>query len=311
MAGGKVVKVDGVEWVILPDPMVAANAVGAGEVDYLEPAARHAADAPEEPERRRAGGQSAGLSDDPQAQPSGAALQQPEGSSGAALRRRPAGLSGRRRRRQVAAAPVLGGADLRRPVQRPPPASATGPSWAPWTRRSSSSRNSGYKGERVVIMHPTDQTVIGAMTMVTANRLKEAGFNVDLQSTNWASLISRRPIKKSPEQNRGGWNIFHTWGFAGSLMEPLSSSFIASPCDGKNWFGWACDEETRRSAPWTSRTSPRRQASRLRIATRRASTSRCRWCRWASSPSRSSTRKNISGVLTGTRVVLWNLEKKK
>ena len=36
MAGGKVVKVDGVEWVILPDPMVAANAVGTGEVDYLE-----------------------------------------------------------------------------------------------------------------------------------------------------------------------------------------------------------------------------------------------------------------------------------
>src|SRR5690606_34770031 len=35
-AGGKVVKVDRVEWLTLPDPMTAVNALLEGEVDYLE-----------------------------------------------------------------------------------------------------------------------------------------------------------------------------------------------------------------------------------------------------------------------------------
>src|SRR5207237_10510117 len=36
LAGGKVVKVDRVEWRILPDANTAAQALGSGEVDYLE-----------------------------------------------------------------------------------------------------------------------------------------------------------------------------------------------------------------------------------------------------------------------------------
>jgi peptide/nickel transport system substrate-binding protein len=27
------------------------------------------------------------------------------------------------------------------------------------------------------------------------------------------------------------------------MQNPITNSALASPCDGKNWFGWACDEE--------------------------------------------------------------------
>ena len=172
-------------------------------------------------------------------------------------------------------------------------------------------KESGYKGERVVVMHPTDQTVIGAMTMVTANRLKEVGFNIDLQSTDWSSLISRRPIKESPDQNRGGWNIFHTWGFAGSLMEPLSSSFIASPCDGKNWFGWPCDEELEkiRMVEFEGVSSPE-QGKQVAAKYQTRFYESVPLVPLGQFTQPVVHRKNITGVLTGTRVVLWNLEKK-
>jgi len=36
LAGGKVVKVDRVEWLSMPDPTTAISALGAGEIDYLQ-----------------------------------------------------------------------------------------------------------------------------------------------------------------------------------------------------------------------------------------------------------------------------------
>ncbi len=38
-AGGKVVKVDRVEWIVMPDDQTALNALQAGEIDYLGAAA--------------------------------------------------------------------------------------------------------------------------------------------------------------------------------------------------------------------------------------------------------------------------------
>ena len=311
MAGGKVVKVDGVEWVILPDPMVAANAVMAGEVDYLENPL---------------------IDMLPTIRKNPNVVVTVVNPLGYQMIMRPNHLIppfNNPKVRQVLLYAVdqkayleaaVGDASLRKEcwailICGGPYETAAG--LGDWTKPGAMEKGkqllkeSGYKGERVVVMHPTDQTVIGAMTMVTANRLKEIGFNIDLQSTDWSSLISRRPIKETPDQNRGGWNIFHTWGFAGSLMEPLSSSFIASPCDGKNWFGWPCDEELEkiRMVDFENVTSP---AQGKQVADRYQT-------RFYQSvplvPLGQFTqpvvhRKNITGVLTGTRVVMWNLEKK-
>src|SRR5262249_33704089 len=102
----------------------------------------------------------------------------------------------------------------------------------------------GYKGEPIVMMDPSqDQTLISAMTKVSAQLLKNAGFNVDLQSMDWGTLVTRRALKDDPESNPKGWNIFHTTGTGNLAANPLTNNTVATPCDGKNWFGWPCDEE--------------------------------------------------------------------
>jgi peptide/nickel transport system substrate-binding protein len=310
MAGGKVVKIDKVEWVILPDPMVAANAVAAGEVDYLENPLIDML-----PTLRR----------NPNL------VVQVVNPYGYQMIMRPNHLVppfNNPKVRQVLLYAVDQQAYLEAAVGDP---ALRKPCWAilicggpyesqaglgDWTRPGAIEKakqllkESGYKGEKVVIMHPTDQTVIGAMTMVTANRLKEVGFNVDLQSMDWSSLISRRPIKESPETNRGGWNIFHTWGFAGSLMEPLTSSFIASPCDGNNWFGWPCDEELDKIRYEFETVANPQQGKQVadRYQTRFYQSVPLVPLGQFTQPV--VHRKNITGVLTGTRIVMWNLEKK-
>jgi peptide/nickel transport system substrate-binding protein len=68
--------------------------------------------------------------------------------------------------------------------------------------------SSGYNNERVVIMSPADYPVYKQMSDVSADLLKRIGFNVDLQSMDWATLLQRR-VKPDPV-SAGGWSIFHT-----------------------------------------------------------------------------------------------------
>ena len=70
---------------------------------------------------------------------------------------------------------------------------------------------SGYAGERTVVMQPADFAIYSAMAQVTAQLLKDIGFNVDLQAMDWATAMQRRAKSDAVEQ--GGWSIFHTgWG---------------------------------------------------------------------------------------------------
>jgi peptide/nickel transport system substrate-binding protein len=75
---------------------------------------------------------------------------------------------------------------------------------------------------------------------VLAQLLKQAGFNVDMQSMDWPTLLTRRAKKDGVD--KGGWNLFMTgWG-ASDTMNPL---FFA-PLTGngeKGWFGWAQDDK--------------------------------------------------------------------
>jgi peptide/nickel transport system substrate-binding protein len=50
----------------------------------------------------------------------------------------------------------------------------------------------GYRGEKVVLIVPTDQPIATATSNVTADVLKRVGVNVDYQATDWGTLVQRR-----------------------------------------------------------------------------------------------------------------------
>jgi peptide/nickel transport system substrate-binding protein len=100
---------------------------------------------------------------------------------------------------------------------------------------------SGYKGEKITIIGASDLPSLHAMTLVTAEKLKAIGGNVEVILADWGSIVTRRSKKESPEQ--GGWNIFHTtWGGL-SMHHPLTNVAVNADCAQKNWFGWPCDQE--------------------------------------------------------------------
>jgi peptide/nickel transport system substrate-binding protein len=96
-------------------------------------------------------------------------------------------------------------------------------------------RDAGYRGEKVVIINPTDFPTIGPFGQVTADLLRRLGMNVDLVETDWGSVVQRRASKSPPEQ--GGWSIFHTWWPSLSIINPAVSATLRGQGDS-GWFGW-------------------------------------------------------------------------
>jgi peptide/nickel transport system substrate-binding protein len=95
----------------------------------------------------------------------------------------------------------------------------------------------GYDGTEVVIMQPTDVPVLSAFSLVTGEKLRNAGFNVKMEAMDWATLTSRRALRDPVGE--GGWNMFHTWWIGADVMNPMAIAFSGNPDAG--WFGWPDD----------------------------------------------------------------------
>ena len=99
---------------------------------------------------------------------------------------------------------------------------------------------SGMKGSKVVLIGGSDIPAYRQMSLVTADILNRVGFNVDMQLSDWGSVAARRAKKDPPDQ--GGWNVFHTSANGAQLASPLTSPSTIMTCDGRNFVGWPCDQ---------------------------------------------------------------------
>ena len=70
---------------------------------------------------------------------------------------------------------------------------------------------SGYDGTPIVIMAPGDVVTLKAQPIVVAQQLRQAGFKVDLQATDWQTVVSRRTNQK-PDQRRRLEHVLHQLG---------------------------------------------------------------------------------------------------
>ncbi|WP_216072770.1 hypothetical protein, partial [Acinetobacter baumannii] len=59
---------------------------------------------------------------------------------------------------------------------------------------------SGYSGQKVVIINPTDFPDIGPLGQVTADVLAKIGMNVDLNESDWGTVIQRRNSREPVEK---------------------------------------------------------------------------------------------------------------
>jgi peptide/nickel transport system substrate-binding protein len=93
----------------------------------------------------------------------------------------------------------------------------------------------GYKGEKVILLAPTDFPLLKAEADVCADQLKKMGFDVDYQAMDWGTVVQRR-VKMDPP-DKGGWGVFNTFWAGLDQANPVGHVFLRG--NGKNaLMGW-------------------------------------------------------------------------
>jgi peptide/nickel transport system substrate-binding protein len=94
---------------------------------------------------------------------------------------------------------------------------------------------SGYQGEKIVFIAPTDYPTLYGECLVGSDLLGKIGLNVDLQGMDWGTMIQRRNNKETLD--KGGWSAFCTGWEGLNLVDPGAHYPIMGTGE-KGWFGW-------------------------------------------------------------------------
>lgn len=119
----------------------------------------------------------------------------------------------------------------------------------------------GYKGEKVVLLVPSDVTYLNAIGLMAAQTMRSIGINVDMQTMDWASIGSRRARKDPPEA--GGWNVYGSVGGEFDINSPVSNVILGASC-GNSLPGWPCDTQLDMlRSSWVRESDPAKRRSLL------------------------------------------------
>lgn len=167
---------------------------------------------------------------------------------------------------------------------------------------------SGYKGEKIVIMAPTDLGSIAQLPLVTAPALRAIGMNIDLQSMDWQTLVGRRAKTEGIDQ--GGWHIFHTaWGTA-DMFNPIANAGVRGLGKQGGFFGWTEDAEIEKLRDAYARETDPAKQKELAIAVQKRAYDQVLYIPLGEYFQPSAFRKEVTGLVPSPAYVLWNVEKK-
>jgi peptide/nickel transport system substrate-binding protein len=239
-SGGKVVKADRVEWVVMPDAQTAINALANGEIDYI---------------------------DEPQVD----LLKLFEGSSDVVVKnnnkfglqviarmnflappftnekiRRAAMLSFKQENflaamvgdpdgYKLCGAMFVCGTPLATDVGSESLLKGDG-----MTEARKLLKEANYNGKPIRVIQPTDVNTQKAQPIVGAQLLKDAGFNVELLPMDWQTAVATRGNAKLAQE--GGWHLFFSALGGADVSNPLTNAPL-NAAGAAGYPGWPDDKE--------------------------------------------------------------------
>lgn len=305
-SGGKVVKLDRVEWLVVPEPSTAAAALGGGEVDWWENPSPDLA-------RVLAANPDITVEDT-----------DPLGSMGLLRFNQLLPPFDNVKMRQAVLAvfdqedflTALAGApkDWKRCASfftcGTPMASAAGAAALTGKRDFDGAKRliaeAGYKGEKIVVLDAVDLLTNHIHALVTTELFNKLGLNVELATSDWGTVVTRRASKKPIAE--GGWSVFGTDFEGAEMLNPWLNPPL--PANGeKAWFGWPKDDkiEALRNEWLQASDSEARQEIASKIQERAFET--VPYVPTGQYFPKTAYRKNVKGVIIGPALFMWNVEK--
>src|ERR1700723_19001 len=307
-SGGKVVKVDRVEWITMADAQTAVNALQSGEIDFLEaPSFDMLPVLSANPELKleilnKLGYQALGRMN---------FLYPPFDN----LKVRRAALLAMNQKDVLDA--VVGNPEIYRIcgavfVCGTPLATDAGSETLVKGNGMAEAKKllaeSGYDGTPVALMAPGDVSVLKPPPIVAAQLLREAGFKVDLQATDWQTVGQRRASQKPPKE--GGWNMFFTFWVGADVVNPVVNVSISGKGKVGGWFGWPEDAKMEAMRDAFARSSSPEEQKKIAADIQKEVYDQVIYIPLGQYFAPSAWRKSLTGVLDGPATPLfWNVDK--
>ncbi|MDB5504749.1 MAG: hypothetical protein JWR89_4651 [Tardiphaga sp.] len=168
---------------------------------------------------------------------------------------------------------------------------------------------SGYDGTPVVIMAPTDVSTLKAQPIVAAQLLRDAGFKVEVQATDWQTVVTRRASQKPIKE--GGWNMFFTNWVGADILNPVSNVSISGRGKTGGWFGWFEDAKIEELRDKYARAATPEEQKAIAAEVQARALEQVAYLPLGEYRLPSVWRTSLTGVLPGAATpVFWNIDKK-
>ena len=168
-------------------------------------------------------------------------------------------------------------------------------------------REAGYDGTPIVVMQSTTLPVLTNTAPVTKALFEQAGFRVDVQAMDFQTLATRR-TKKDPV-SQGGWNLYHTFSVVADIMNPISNAFMGASGE-KSLFGWPTDPQMEELRDRYAREVDPSKAKVLARAVQDEAIKNVQYAWLGQWYGPGAVRSNIVGWMRAPVPVLWNIEKR-
>jgi peptide/nickel transport system substrate-binding protein len=99
-------------------------------------------------------------------------------------------------------------------------------------------QQAGYRNEPVVFLHASTSALLDPVGLITSDQMRRAGFNVDVHTSDFTTIDQRRRSRAPVEQ--GGWSVVPIVWNGIDLVNPLSDPAVSYNCSESNP-GWYCD----------------------------------------------------------------------
>jgi peptide/nickel transport system substrate-binding protein len=307
-SGGKVVKVDRVEWITMPDAQTAVNALQSGDIDFMENPSFDLLPLVESNKDLKVqtlntfGFQTLGRMNFLHPPFDNVKVRR---AAFLAISQKPVldALVGNAKYYKVCGAIFICDTPLATDVGSETLVKGNGLAEA-----KKALAESGYDGTPIVIMAPGDVVTLKAQPIVAAQMLRDAGFKVDVQATDWQTVVTRRASQKPPKE--GGWNMFFTNWVGADVANPVVNVSIGGRGTKGGWFGWAEDAKIEQMRDAFARASSPDEQKKIAADLQKYAYEQVIYIPLGQYFAPSAWRKSLSGVLDGPATpIFWNIDK--
>ena len=164
----------------------------------------------------------------------------------------------------------------------------------------------GYKGEKIILLDAVDQPLIHAEALVTTEALKNIGLNVEYVASDWGTVVTRRASKKLPAE--GGWNMFETGWVGSDTLDPSVNVMLRANGD-KAWFGWPSDDKLEELRMQWINASDSEARQEIAAKVQERAFEFVPYVPTGQFFTKTALRKYIKGYISAPAIFMWNIEK--